>query len=121
MKVLIDVNLAPAWTNALANHHIEAVHWTSLGDPRAADSELMGYARDHGYVVFTHDLDFGTLLALNRGRGPSVQQVRAQNVLPEAMGAMVARILTEHAAALESGALVTVDERATRVRVLPIV
>jgi len=32
----------------------------------------MSYAQDHGYVVFTHDLDFGTLLALTRARGPSV-------------------------------------------------
>lgn len=120
MKVLVDVNLSPAWTGVLADHHIEAVHWTSVGDPRAADAELMRYAKDNGYVVFTHDLDFGTSLALTRARGPSVVQVRTQNVLPEAIGEMVVRVLTEQAAALESGALVTVDERAARVRVLPI-
>jgi predicted nuclease of predicted toxin-antitoxin system len=78
VKVLVDVNLSPAWTGLLAEHHIEAAHWTSVGDPRAADSELMRYAREHGYVVFTHDLDFGTLLALTGARGPSVVQVRAQ-------------------------------------------
>jgi predicted nuclease of predicted toxin-antitoxin system len=120
VKVLVDVNLSPAWTDVLANHHIEAVHWTSVGDPRAADAELMRYARDRGYVVFTHDLDFGTLLALTRARGPSIVQVRAQDVLPEAIGKMVARVLTEHVVALESGALVTVDQHAARVRVLPI-
>jgi predicted nuclease of predicted toxin-antitoxin system len=76
VKVLVDVNLSPGWAAVLAAHHIEAVHWTSVGDPRATDAELMGYARDHGYVVFTHDLDFGTLLALTRARGPSVVQVR---------------------------------------------
>jgi predicted nuclease of predicted toxin-antitoxin system len=63
VRVLVDVNLSPAWVDVLANHQIEAVHWTSVGDPRAADAELMRYARDHGYVVFTHDLDFGALLA----------------------------------------------------------
>jgi predicted nuclease of predicted toxin-antitoxin system len=120
VKVLVDVNLSPAWAAVLAAHHIEAVHWTSVGDPRAADAELMGYARDHGYVVFTHDLDFGTLLALTRARGPSVVQVRGQNVLPDAIGEMVVRVLTEHAAALESGVLITVDQHAARVRVLPI-
>jgi len=120
VKVLVDVNLSPAWTDLFAEHHIEAVHWISVGDPRAADTQLMRYAREHGYVVFTHDLDFGTLLALTRARGPSVVQVRAQNVLPEAIGKLVARVLIEHAAALESGALVTVDQHAARVRVLPI-
>jgi predicted nuclease of predicted toxin-antitoxin system len=91
VKVLVDVNLSPAWTKVLADHHIEAVHWTLVGDPRSADAEVMRYARDHGYVVFTHDLDFGTLLALTRALGPSVVQVRAQNVLPEAIGGLVAR------------------------------
>jgi predicted nuclease of predicted toxin-antitoxin system len=71
--------------------------------------------------VFTHDLDFGALLALTRARGPSVIQVRAQDVLPDAIGDLVARVLAEHAAALESGALVTVEPYAARVRVLPIV
>jgi predicted nuclease of predicted toxin-antitoxin system len=41
MKVLVDVNLLPAWTDLLAEHHVEAMHWTSVGDPRAADAELM--------------------------------------------------------------------------------
>jgi len=120
IKVLVDVNLAPAWTEVLAANRIEAVHWTTIGDPRADDDELLRYAREHGYVVFTHDLDFGTLLALTRARGPSVVQVRTQNVLPAAIGNLVVRVLTEHGAALEAGALVTVDERAARVRILPI-
>jgi predicted nuclease of predicted toxin-antitoxin system len=121
IKVLVDVNLSPAWTKMLATKGIEAVHWTALGDPRAPDEELLRYAREHGYVVFTHDLDFGALLALTRARGPSVIQVRAQDVSPDAIGDLVARVLAEHAAALESGALLTVEPYAARVRVLPIV
>jgi predicted nuclease of predicted toxin-antitoxin system len=42
VKVLGDVNLSPAWAAVLAAHSIEAVHWTSVGDPRAADAELIG-------------------------------------------------------------------------------
>ncbi len=103
-----------------ATKGIEAVHWTAVGDPRAPNEELLRYAREHGYVVFTHDLDFGALLALTRAHGPSVIQVRAQNVSPDAIGDMVARVLSEQASALESGALVTVEPYAARVRVLPI-
>jgi len=33
-----------------AANHIEAVHWATIGDPRAADRDLMRYARTHGYV-----------------------------------------------------------------------
>jgi predicted nuclease of predicted toxin-antitoxin system len=103
-----------------AVHQIVAIHWTSLGDPRATDGEIMRYARDHGCVVFTHDLDFGALLALTRAVGPSVLQVRAQNVLPAAIGELVMRVVAEHSEALEAGALVTVDERNARIRILPI-
>jgi predicted nuclease of predicted toxin-antitoxin system len=120
MRVLIDVNLSPAWVDVLLARGIEAVHWTSVGDPSAPDETIMHYAREHRYVVFTHDLDFGTLLALTRARGPSVSQVRTHDVLPAAIGDLVIKVLTAHAAALEAGALVTVDTRSSRVRVLPI-
>ncbi len=30
------------------------------GDPRAPDEDLMRHAHERGYVLFTHDLDFGT-------------------------------------------------------------
>jgi predicted nuclease of predicted toxin-antitoxin system len=80
----------------------------------------MRYAREHGYVVFTHDLDFGALLALTRAQGPSVLQVRTQNVLPGAIADLVMKVLIAHASVFDPVALVTVDERNARVRVLPI-
>ncbi len=46
----------------------------------------MQWATAIGYAVFTHDLDFGTMLALSGADGPSVVQVRCLNVLPEAIG-----------------------------------
>jgi hypothetical protein len=32
---------------------IEAVHWSSVGPANAADSDIMEYARIHGYTVLT--------------------------------------------------------------------
>src|SRR4051812_41968496 len=116
MKVLVDMNLSPTWIDFLGERGIEAVHWTTVGSPRARDEELLRYALDNGFVVFTHDLDFGTLLALTRAVGPSVIQVRAQDVLPGAIGALVARALDLHRDALEAGALVTIDPATARVR-----
>jgi predicted nuclease of predicted toxin-antitoxin system len=120
MRFLIDVSLSPTWVDFFASKGVEAIHWTSVGEPRASDTEILGYARGQGYVVFTHDLDFGALLALTRAAGPSVLQVRTQDVLPSAIGALVMRVLSAHGDALQSGALVTVDLRADRVRILPI-
>jgi predicted nuclease of predicted toxin-antitoxin system len=120
VRILVDVNLAPAWTTVLSDHGFEAEHWTHIGDPRATDATVMQWARDHGYVVFTHDLDFGALLALTRLQGPSVVQVRTQDVSPAHLASIVVAGLLHHADALERGALVTIDEARARVRILPI-
>jgi len=80
----------------------------------------MDWARNHKHVVFTHDQDFGTMLALTHAAGPSVIQVRGQNVLPDHLAPIVFAALKQHETDLASGALVVVDESRCRVRVLPI-
>ena len=80
----------------------------------------MDWARENDYVVYTHDLDFGAILAVTRAEGPSVLQVRAQNVLPEHLGEVVIAALRQVAQQLEAGALITVDEGTSRARILPI-
>jgi predicted nuclease of predicted toxin-antitoxin system len=37
----------------------------------------MAYALANNFVVLTHDLDFGTILAATQGNKPSVVQIRA--------------------------------------------
>ena len=96
------------------------MHWSTVGDPRANDRELMDWARSNGCVVFTNDLDFSALLAITRGAGPSVLQIRTQDLLPAAVGGTVVRVLAEHRDALLDGAILTVDDRGSRVRVLPL-
>ena len=114
------MNLSPAWVAFLERNGWQAVHWSSVGDPRAPDRTIMDWARANEYVVFTHDLDFGAILAVTRAEGPSVLQVRAQNVLPEHLGEVVIAALRQFAQQLEAGALITVDEGASRARILPI-
>lgn len=120
IKILIDMNLSPGWVPLLQNAGWSAVHWSTIGDPRATDRSIMDWAEANGYAVFTHDLDFGTLLALTHKTGPSVLQVRGEDVLPDHMGNLVVVAIRQHEADLESGALVVVEERKSRVRVLPI-
>lgn len=119
MKLLIDMNLSPEWAKELKRGGWDAVHWSAIGDPRATDSTIMEWARTNGYVVFTHDLDFGALLAATRVQGPSVIQIRTQDVMPQSLGSRMVQILRQHQPVLEKGALVTVDETRSRVRILP--
>jgi predicted nuclease of predicted toxin-antitoxin system len=120
VKLLIDMNLSPIWVEVLERQGWETAHWSTIGDPRAADEVIMEWARDNDYVVFTHDLDFGALLATTRAEGPSVIQVRTQDIMPQSLGERLVRLLQEYEPTLESGALVTVDEIRSRVRILPI-
>ena len=100
--------------------NIESVHWSTVGDPRAEDTEIMDYARASDYVVFTHDLDFGTILALTQAESPSVVQVRAQNILPSHLAITVVAVLRSNQESLGQGALIVVDEGKARVRILPL-
>jgi predicted nuclease of predicted toxin-antitoxin system len=120
MRILIDVNLSPDWVQVFANEGITAVHWTSVGDPRAPDLEVMAWARANEHIVFTHDLDFGVLLAMTRSVGPSVVQLRMQDVMPKSAAAAVLEVFRDHEAALDAGAIISIDQRASRVRILPI-
>ena len=120
MKVLVDMNLAPAWCEVLTVEGWEALHWSTVGDPRAADAAIMAWARANGFVVFTHDLDSGTLLALTHASGPSVIQLRVQDVLPASLSASVVAALRRFSAELQAGALVVIDTETARARLLPI-
>jgi predicted nuclease of predicted toxin-antitoxin system len=120
VKLLVDMNLAPRWVNALAEVGIEAVHWSAVGAYDAPDSELMAYAQAHGCIVLTHDLDFGTILAATHGEKPSVVQIRAEDVSPDQIGPRVIQALRQMTHELEAGALLTVDPNRTRMRLLPL-
>lgn len=119
LSILVDMNLSPDWVPLLTQEGWPTVHWSTVGDPRAVDQILMDWASANGHVVFTHDLDFGTALALTHATGPSVLQVRGENVLPDHMGGVVVAALKQHEMELTAGALVVVDETKNRVRVLP--
>lgn len=71
-------------------------------------------------MVLTHDLDFSAILAATHGEKPSVVQIRAEDVSPEAIGPQVIVALRQMASELEDGALLTVDPSRTRLRVLPL-
>ena len=71
LKLLIDMNLAPEWVQVLRKHRWRALHWSSVGAPGASDEEIMdwAWAATHQPVVFIHDLNFGTMLALSHETG----------------------------------------------------
>jgi predicted nuclease of predicted toxin-antitoxin system len=114
------MNLSPVWVSYLSGQGIESVHWSAVGAANAPDAEVMEWAREHGCVVFTHDLDFGILLAHRKDKGPSVVQARTDDLSPDRFGPVMVMALKAHQSVLEEGALLTVDPSKSRVRILPI-
>jgi len=120
VKILIDMNLSPEWVETLEAGGFEAVHWSTVGDPRARDQEILERAKRTNALVFTNDLDFSRILALTGESGPSVVQIRGEDLLPESIGGDVIEALRRHKDVLRSGALMVVDETSLRVRLLPL-
>ena len=120
MKLLIDMNLPPYLVDIFIEQGWQTKHWSAVGNPSANDSAIMEWARDNGYVVLTHDLDFGTLLAVTHAQGPSVIQVRTQDILSQNFQVRLIQTLRKYKPILEKGALIVIDETRSRVRVLPL-
>jgi predicted nuclease of predicted toxin-antitoxin system len=120
VKLIIDMNLSPEWAGAFQSANVDAAHWSMIGPANADDAEILRYARAIDAVVITHDLDFPRLLALTRAHGPSVILLRAQNVDPAEWLDTLTAVLHDYRGALEAGAIVTVDETRSRVRILPL-
>ena len=120
MKILIDMNLSPDWNTVFKKYNWTSVHWSSIGNPKASDKEIMQWAVDNNYVVFTHDLDFGAILACTNAEAPSVIQIRTQDTFPETLEPIIVPIMKEYENILKSGALIILDESKMRIRILPL-
>jgi predicted nuclease of predicted toxin-antitoxin system len=110
VKLLVDMNLSPSWVERLVRHGFEAVHWSTIGAATRPDVEILTWANEHHFVVITNDLDFSAILAAGAVDGPSVVQLRTQDLLSESAARIVVRALEAHREDIERGALLSIDE-----------
>lgn len=120
MKILVDMNLSPEWVKVFTDKGIAAVHWSTIGAVNATDKDLMTWAKNCGYIVLTHDLDFGSILAATKADSPSVIQLRFQNISPEKSKELVLHLITLYSSELDSGVLISIDMDRARLRILPL-
>ena len=119
MKILLNMNLSPQWIELPADFNFEADHWLKFGPANTPDSDIIAFAKTNNYVILTHDLDFGIILALTHGDKPSVIQLRRGDLFPGSTVQLVAAALEKYQQELDKGALLTIDMLKTRVRILP--
>jgi len=120
MKILIDMNLSPRWVNFFFDNDIEAIHWSSIGKFNASDEEIFSWARNNNHIIFTHDLDFGTILSNTQNNSPSVIQIRTQKINPEEIGKTILLALFTYEKQFYDGAIAVINDKKTRIKILPL-
>lgn len=120
MKLLADMGISMRTVSALREAGEDIVHLREEGLHKMPDSQILEKARRESRVIATFDLDFGELLALAGHALPSVIIFRMRNQTPGAVTPRLLRVIEECRPALESGAVVIVEDRNYRLRRLPL-
>lgn len=120
MKFLLDMGISISTAKFLRSQGYDAVHLRDVELHRLADSKIIEKAALEGRIVLTHDLDFGRLMALGHNNLPSIITFRLGDMRPLNVNHYLHETLATFARELNAGALVSVSERAIRVRVLPV-
>jgi predicted nuclease of predicted toxin-antitoxin system len=107
-------------TECLQEHGIEASHVADLGLSRAADSEIIEYARKNGLLIVTLDSDFHHLLAIGGANSPSVIRIRQEGLRGPDVAELIVQVLTQVGSQVQRSTMVTVTERSVRIHHLPL-
>ena len=120
MRFLADMGVSwrvAEWLRA-AGH--DAVHLREQGLQRAENGSIFHKAADEHRVVLTFDLDFGEILAMSGTRVVSVVLFRLNDTTTAFVIRRLENVLKEAGEALETGAIVVVEDGRYRVRRLPV-
>ncbi|MBI5178344.1 MAG: DUF5615 family PIN-like protein [Nitrospinae bacterium] len=119
MRFLADMGVSlkvVAWLRSCGH---DAVHLRDEGLQRLPNGDIFHKAIREDRMVLTFDLDFGEIAALSGARG-SVVVFRLHNTSAENVIGRLEDVLVHSRSALETGAIVLVEESRYRVRHLPI-
>jgi predicted nuclease of predicted toxin-antitoxin system len=120
VKFLADIGISIKSVTFLKNTGYRAVHLSELGLNSLSDAMILAKAKNEGFVILTHDLDFGELIAASGGVLPSVITFRLRNMKAANVNNYLDKILLSHTKDLEEGCVISVTEGQIRVRKLPI-
>jgi predicted nuclease of predicted toxin-antitoxin system len=120
MKLLVDMNLSPKFADFLVCSDVIATHWSTVGAATATDSEIVNYALQNDYVIVTCDLDFSAILSVTHVKKPSIVQVRTRYMPLNDLADIVMKSISQNIDDLNSGAILTIDAKKSRSRLLPL-
>jgi predicted nuclease of predicted toxin-antitoxin system len=120
MKFLADMGISKKTVLFLRSQGHDAIHLTEQAMQKAQDPIILLKARQEDRVLLTHDLDFSDLVAASGETLPSVITFRLRDMKPENVNLYLKNLLDSHSDALLQGAIVSINEAKTRLRLLPI-
>lgn len=120
IRLLLDQGLPLSTVNFLLGAGWDVMHASRCGLATAGDEVILQFALANDRVICTLDADFHTLLAVSGASGPSVVRIRREGMRGAEVASLLVRVWSEVAGSIERGAVVTVTEKAIRLRRLPI-
>ena len=120
MKLLLDMNIPVKFTSLFKQKGFEVLRWSDIGKPNATDKEIIAYARDNEFIVVTYDLDFSAILSASHDLKPSIVQVRTTLHQAAKIVDLVATAIWQNKDNLIRGAILTIDSKRARFRMLPL-
>src|ERR1700677_1123819 len=115
-RILLDQGLAPKAAALLRVEGWDAIHVQDVGLHCPDDKDIFKFARQQRRTCVTLDHDFHTHLALSRSEGPSVILIRLEGLNSLRQAQLIRRACALYAAEIETGAALSVDRFAIRVR-----
>jgi predicted nuclease of predicted toxin-antitoxin system len=120
MRFLADMGISRRVVEWLRSQGHDAKHLREQGLQRLPDGDVFRKAADEKRVLLTFDLDFGEILAMSATRLVSAVLFRLNNTSTAFLIRRLAVVLDEACDALNSGAIIVVEDARYRIRRLPL-
>jgi len=104
LSFLADMNISPLTVSHLKKQGWNVIRASDVMDKSTKDIDLLEYARKHGMVIITQDLDFSMLLALKGYEKPSLVNVRLEEARPDYVTSRIIDTVSELEQELAKGA-----------------
>jgi predicted nuclease of predicted toxin-antitoxin system len=119
MRFLADMGVAQRIVIWLREAGHDAVHLREQNLQRLADSAIFEKAVTEKRILLTFDLDFGELVILSAGHPVGTVLFRLRNTRTPYVFTRLLEVLDESGDALQSGAIIVVEDSRHRVRRYP--
>ncbi|MDP2755280.1 MAG: DUF5615 family PIN-like protein [Nitrospirota bacterium] len=117
-KILADMPISPKTVEHIRKLGIDCKHLTEFRMEKAADKEIIEFAKENDYTILTEDLDFGTILFYTQEIEPCVIILRVGNLNTTEINKLIEKTLGQILA--EENSIIIVERTRIRIKKLPI-